>query len=219
MKGPHSNKASVSLAIQKQLCKDIEENGGLSALIRSKKGALTSLILSKRPDIYGGPKTPRRIQVLSKIGDWKRLYKQGMYQEVAEMLLGNISGGEESLSFVETDDEEQSTAPPEPETPPTKSPKKTPTKTAAKTPATTPAKTPAKELETSTSAKAKRTPAKVHFESSPPSPTSSPPASSFKTMAEDLLMKNSIMSMKDQIGEFLVPIRPSILLTCFNRKR
>jgi hypothetical protein len=200
MKGPHSNKASIPLCIQKQLCKDIEERGGLAAILKSKNGALTSSILSKRPDIYGHAQSQRRIQVTSKIGDWKRLFKQGSYQDIVDSLLNEQQGDEESEdSLVESDDDDSHN---EDTPPPTKTPvkQKTPKETPKKSPKKSQARSPAKPAPKTPSAP--KTPKKkiVNNPSPSPSPPPTPPRTTVP-MAEDMLLKNSIMSLKDQIGE------------------
>jgi hypothetical protein len=208
----HSYSTGVQPCIQKQLLQDIQARGGIAAIIKSKRGALTKDILKSRR-IYGEANTPLRKSITTKIGHWKALYIKGDFDDIICQLLGSgkenaspdvddgpddddsIDSGEfsnsSSLDDSTTDSENENS-------PPKKTPKKSSTKSpnqssAKKPPSTKPSPKPSPKPSTKSSTKS----------STKPSTNQSTNQSTSQTeMAMQIMEKNSIASLKKKIGKF-----------------
>lgn len=182
-KAAHSYSTGLQPCAQKQLLQNIQDRGGIAAIIKSKKGALTSEILRSR-ELYGPSNSELRKSCTTKIGHWKQLYKKGEYEELVNHLLGNNKENQGAVAQTDSDSATDSDATEnedEDEDDDDNTPPKNPTKH-------TPKKTPKKTSKPSLKPSPKST-KKVLFREKPMG-------------AREMVARKSMKALKEFIGEF-----------------
>jgi hypothetical protein len=192
----HSYSTGLQRCVQKQLLLDIQARGGISALIKSKKGILTRDILKGRK-LYGEANTPPRRSCTTKIRHWKQLYKDGLFGDFLRELLGGDKDNEPDNDLIDGSDgsvesEDDSYDSDNHETPPKKSPN---TSTNKRHKSATNQKTPKSSTKPSTKLTPKQSTShsarKVLFHDS----------TNKQEMAFQMVEKGSVSSLKKWIGK------------------